>query len=206
MKYQRRGFFITGGTIVSENLIKRRSATYSVENVVVSVKLHQDLPLSKIAEAYKDADFNTNKFPGLCVHLTAPTPKSTVLIFGNGKCVITGLKFSKDAPKVINKIVERLRAIDIEITQKPEFKIVNVVTSINLHRRINLDEASLLLNHSIYEPEVFPGLIFRVDEPRSVFLIFSSGKVVLTGIKSEEQIIPAIKFLGKVLKENGLLE
>ncbi|MHA1674010.1 MAG: TATA-box-binding protein [Promethearchaeota archaeon] len=191
---------------MSENTMKRRSATYSVENVVVSVKLHQELPLSDIAEAYKDAEFNTNKFPGLCVHLTAPTPKSTVLIFGNGKCVITGLKFSKDAPKVIDKIVERFEAIGIEITQKPDYEVVNVVTSINLKQRINLDKASLLLNQSIYEPEVFPGLIFRVDEPKSVFLIFSSGKVVLTGIKSEEQIVPCIKYLGENLRDNGLLE
>ncbi len=191
---------------VSENTMKRRSATYSVENVVVSVKLHQELSLIDIAEAYKDAEFNTNKFPGLCVHLTAPTPKSTVLIFGNGKCVITGLKFSKDAPRVIDKIVEKLQAIGIEIIQKPDYEVVNVVTSINLKQRINLDKASLLLNQSIYEPEVFPGLIFRVDEPKSVFLIFSSGKVVLTGIKSEEQIVPCIKYLGENLRDNGLLE
>ena len=191
---------------MSENIIKQSSATYSVENVVVSVKLHQDLPLEEIAEAYKDAEFNTNKFPGICVHLTAPNPKSTVLIFSNGKCVITGLKFSKDVPKVISKIVERLKAIDIEITKKPDYKVVNVVTSINLKRRINLDEASLLLTQSIYEPEVFPGLIFRVDDPKSVFLIFSSGKVVLTGINSEEQIVPCIKYLGESLRDNGLLE
>ncbi|MHA1612503.1 MAG: TATA-box-binding protein [Promethearchaeota archaeon] len=191
---------------ISKNIVKQRSATYSVENVVVSVKLHQDLPLDKIAKAYKDAEFNTNKFPGICVHLTAPNPKSTVLIFGNGKCVITGLKFSKDVPKVIEKIVDRFKAINIEITQEPEYEVVNVVTSINLKQRINLDEASLLLTHSIYEPEVFPGLIFRVEDPKSVFLIFSSGKVVLTGIKSEEQIVPCIKFLGKNLKDNGLLE
>lgn len=185
---------------------KKHSATYSVENVVVSVELNQDIPLKKIAESYKDAEFNLNKFPGICVHLTAPTPRSTVLIFGNGKCVITGLKFSKDAPVVINKIIERLNAIGITINQEPNYKVVNVVISANLNHYINLDEASLLLNHSIYEPEVFPGLIFRIQDPKAVFLIFSSGKVVLTGIKSEDQIVPAIKLLGNTLKENELLD
>ncbi|MCK5346463.1 MAG: TATA-box-binding protein, partial [Candidatus Heimdallarchaeota archaeon] len=112
-----------------------------------------------------------------------------------------------DAPLVVGRVIDRLTAIGIEIPDKPNLKIVNVVVSLTLSKKyINLDKASLLLNSSIYEPEVFPGLIFRIPDPKAVFLIFSSGKVVLTGLKAESQIVPAIKILGKTLRDLGLLE
>ena len=182
---------------------KRHSATYSIQNIVVSVELNRDINLKRICEAYKDAEENLNKFPGICLRLKKP--KCAILLFSNGKMVITGLKLSKDAPVVINRVIDRLNAIGIEIVDAPEWRLVNLVLSLNFRQSIPLDEAALLLSHSIYEPEVFPGLIFRIQEPKAVFLIFSSGKVVLTGLKAESQILPAIKLLGKTLKENGLL-
>ncbi|UYP48382.1 TATA-box-binding protein [Candidatus Lokiarchaeum ossiferum] len=188
-------------TINVEN--KRHSATYSIQNIVVSVELNRDINLKSICEAYKDAEENLNKFPGICLRLKKP--KCAILLFSNGKMVITGLKLSKDAPVVINRVIDRLNAIGIEIVDDPEWRLVNLVLSLNFRQSIPLDEAALLLSHSIYEPEVFPGLIFRIQEPKAVFLIFSSGKVVLTGLKAESQILPAIKLLGKTLKENGLL-
>ena len=103
-------------------------------------------------------------------------------------------------------MIKRLNHIGIEVLDEPELRIVNVVVSLTLSTKyINLDQASLLLNHSIYEPEVFPGLIYRISKPKAVFLIFSSGKVVLTGLKAESEIVPAIKILGKNLKENDLI-
>ncbi len=189
------------GTEIVEK--KRHSATYSIQNIVVSVELNRDINLKHICEAYKDAEENLNKFPGICLRLKKP--KCAILLFSNGKMVITGLKFSKDAPVVINRVIDRLNAIGIEILDEPNWRLVNLVLSLNFRQSIPLDEAALLLSHSIYEPEVFPGLIFRIQEPKAVFLIFSSGKVVLTGLKAESQILPAIKLLGKTLKEHGLL-
>jgi transcription initiation factor TFIID TATA-box-binding protein len=183
---------------------KQHSATYKIQNIVVSVELNRDINLKEIIEAYRDAEENLNKFPGICLRLKKP--KCAILLFSNGKMVITGLKFSKDAPIVISRVIDRLNAIGIEITDEPNWRLVNLVLSLNFKQTIPLDDAALLLTHSIYEPEVFPGLIFRIQEPKCVFLIFSSGKVVLTGLKAEDQIIPAVKLLGKTLKENGLLK
>jgi len=185
--------------------VKVHSAKYRIENIVISVSFHSEIDLEKIAENYQDADFNLNKFPGLCIRITKP--KCTILLFKNGKMIITGLKNSKEAPIVVNRVSEKLTRIGIVLDSKPEFKIVNLVVSLNFQHRINLDEASLFLSHSIYEPEVFPGLIFRNLNPITcVFLIFSSGKVVLTGLKSEADIIPAIKILGFQLKKKGILD
>lgn len=186
---------------------KTHSATYRIENIVVSVVLNQDIPLKIIADRFKDADFNLNRFPGICLRLKKCEAhgKVAILLFSNGKMVLTGLKFSKDAPIVIKRIIERLNSIGIKIKDEPVFKIVNVVISLNLKQRLNLDEASLVLYSSIYEPEVFPGLIYRIPEPKAVFLLFSSGKVVLTGLRAESEIVPAIKILGTTLKKEGLL-
>jgi transcription initiation factor TFIID TATA-box-binding protein len=121
--------------------------------------------------------------------------------------IITGLKNSQEAITVVDRIITKLKNIGIQIPENPEIKIVNLVISINLQQRINLDKASLLLMDSIYEPEVFPGIILHVDQPiKCVFLLFSSGKVILTGLKKEEDIIPAIKFLGTQLKTTNILK
>jgi len=185
--------------------VKIHSAKYRIENIVISVSFHSEINLEKIAANYQDADFNLNKFPGLCIRITKP--KCTLLLFKNGKMIITGLKNSSEAPLVVKRVSEKLAHVGIELDTKPEFKIVNLVVSLNFQHRINLDDASLSLNHSIYEPEVFPGLIFRNLTPITcVFLIFSSGKVVLTGLKQEDDIIPAIKLLGAQLKKKGILD
>ncbi|MHA1647631.1 MAG: TATA-box-binding protein [Promethearchaeota archaeon] len=183
---------------------QQHRATYSVQNVVASVELNRDISLKRITEYYKDAEENLNKFPGICLRLKKP--KCAILLFKNGKMVLTGLKNSTDVPIVVEKVIKRLNHIGIEVLDEPELKIVNVVVSLTLSTKyINLDQASLLLTHSIYEPEVFPGLIYRIPNPKAVFLIFSSGKVVLTGLKAESEIVPAIKILGKNLKENDLI-
>jgi transcription initiation factor TFIID TATA-box-binding protein len=181
------------------------SAKYRIENIVISVNLHATFDLTTISQSYHDAEFNLNRFPGLCIRLTKP--KSTILLFKNGKMIITGLKNSQEAITVVDRIITKLKNIGIQIPENPEIKIVNLVISINLQQRINLDKASLLLMDSIYEPEVFPGIILHVDQPiKCVFLLFSSGKVILTGLKKEEDIIPAIKFLGTQLKTTNILK
>ncbi len=183
----------------------KHSAKWSIQNVVVSVRLNRDINLKKVTEAYRDAEENMNRFPGICLHLS--NPKCAILLFANGKLVITGLKDSEDAPIVVNRIIERLENIGIEVNDKPDFKVVNIVVSLELSiGYINLDRASLFLDHSIYEPEVFPGLIYRISDPRAVFLIFSSGKVVLTGLTDKSQIPTTIQNFGKTLRTHGLLQ
>jgi transcription initiation factor TFIID TATA-box-binding protein len=190
---------------MTELQVKHHSAKYRIENIVISVVLKRDIDLHLIADAYNDVEFNMNKFPGVCIRILHP--KCTILLFKNGKMILTGLKNSKDGDVIVKKVIERFNHVGIELMEPPELKIVNIVVSLNLQHHINLDKATLILLHSIYEPEVFPGLIYRAVEPNPcAFLIFSSGKVILAGLKEEQKIIPAIKHLGKQLRVNGLLD
>ncbi len=183
---------------------QKHKATYKMANVVVNVFLKKQLPLKSIADRFRDVQFNLNKFPG--IHIKMKQPKCAVLLFKNGKMVITGLKRTKDIKNVVEKVTNKLNQIGIEVPKNPERKIVNLVISLDFGININLDHAIIYLESSVYEPEVFPGIIFRMYDPvKAVFLIFSSGKAVLTGIQDEKVIPQAIKELGIMLKKNDLL-
>jgi len=79
--------------------------------------------------------------------------------------------------------------------------IVNLVVSTSLEHKIPLDKLIMNLPNTEYNPEQFPGLIMKIREPKSSFLIFSSGKVVCTGTKSLEDAKNAIDSLIKYLKK-----
>ncbi|MHA1728394.1 MAG: TATA-box-binding protein [Promethearchaeota archaeon] len=176
--------------------------TYKVQNVVTSVNLNTDIDLDKIRNKFLDVNFNMNRFPGLCIKLKQP--KCVILLFKNGKMVITGLKLSSQIPDVLTKFRKRLVEVDIKIPKEPEYRVVNMVVSADIGLNINLDLSSLTLDRSIYEPEVFPGLIYRMVQPKCVFLVFSTGKFVITGLKREEDIEKVIITFGKILRSNML--
>ena len=75
------------------------------------------------------------------------------------------------------------------------------------NNKIDLDLASLSLKNAIYDPEVFPGLIYKQnDEIKGTFLIFSTGKLVFTGIAQESLIEPSLISLGRLLKSMDLFK
>ncbi|RLE94246.1 MAG: TATA box-binding protein [Thermoprotei archaeon] len=119
--------------------------------------------------------------------------------------VCTGAKSENEVYKAVKNIIKILKEHGIEIVSQPQIKIQNIVASANLHAEVNLEKAAFLLENSMYEPEQFPGLIYRMDDPRVVILIFSSGKCVCTGAKKEEEVEIAIKKLYNKLKELGVL-
>ena len=89
-----------------------------------------------------------------------------------------------------------------------DFKIVivNIVATASLKGELNLSEVAvgLGLENVEYEPEQFPGLVYRMDEPRVVILIFSTGKIVCTGGKKVEDIPKAVEQLSERLILEGL--
>jgi len=132
-------------------------------------------------------------------------PKTATLIFSSGKMVCTGAKSEAEVYKAVNSIIKLLKAHGIEIKNKPVIEIQNVVASANLKASVDLERAAFLLEGAMYEPEQFPGLIYRMRDPKVVLLIFSSGKVVCTGAKKEEQVKEAINKIYKKLKELDVL-
>jgi transcription initiation factor TFIID TATA-box-binding protein len=180
-----------------------RKAFINIENVVASATLNQRVDLNAIVRVFPGVEYRPEQFPGLVYRLKKP--KTATLIFSSGKMVCTGAKSERQARKAVFKVVDELKKDGIVIMGKPEIMIQNIVASCGLGGRIDLEKAVYGLKKTMYEPEQFPGLIYRMDEPKVVILIFTSGKLVCTGAKKETQVYIAVKKLQESLESKGLI-
>ena len=178
-------------------------ASITIENVVASVTLNQRIDLNAVVKGNPLVEYNPKRFPGLVFRIKKP--KSAILIFSTGKMVCTGAKSEKLAKRAIKKVVLEMKKSGIIIIGKPEIKVVNMVASANLAGIIDLERSTYSLGKTMYEPEQFPGLIYRMDEPKVVILLFASGKLVCTGATKEEDVYTAVDKLHKSLKEKELI-
>ncbi|MGC8661278.1 MAG: TATA-box-binding protein [Nitrososphaeria archaeon] len=178
-------------------------ATISIENVVTSASVNQPIELLLITKLFPDVEYHPEQFPGLVFRLKSP--KTATLIFSSGKMVCTGAKSEAQAKKAVETVVQKLRKSGIEIRNEPIIEIQNIVASAALGGRINLEMAAQTLEHNMYEPEQFPGLIYRMDDPKTVILLFASGKLVCTGAKKEEEVYRAVTKLHELLEEKELM-
>ena len=172
-----------------------------IENIVATVTLDQKLDLNAIARSVPNIEYDPEEFPGLILRLESP--RLTALIFNSGKMVVTGAKSTQMLIKGFKHIMRIFVRHGIIIVGKPKIQIQNIVASANLGVEIDLEKAAYLLPNTMYEPEQFPGLIHRMKEPKVVLLIFSSGKMVITGAKSEEDVQKAVYSIYEKLKELG---
>jgi len=185
------------------------SLTYTIQNIVVKSRLdiEENLDLLLLSENLKNAQYDKNRFPGLFTRFNHP--KSAIIIFRNGKLILTGLKSFSHVDLIIERLILRLNEINSISLKKGviDTQVVNIVVTADFARTINLDSASIILNNAIYEPEVFPGLSYKISTPvKAVYLIFSTGKIVLTGIRQEKNIEPVLAKLGRLLKEEKLFK
>jgi transcription initiation factor TFIID TATA-box-binding protein len=176
---------------------------YKIENVVatVSVDLEEKMDLNVIARKYTDVEYNPERFPGLVMRIQ--NPKATILVFSTGKMVVTGLRDASEAEKVVNDVIKRIAKCKIKISN-PQIIIQNIVASGDLKCSIDLNMAAVVMEYSMYEPEVFPGLIYRMQDPKTVFLIFSTGRIVCTGGKTKEIVAQAVEKLYHAVREYGV--
>ncbi|MBT3283863.1 TATA-box-binding protein [Candidatus Bathyarchaeota archaeon] len=175
----------------------------TVVNVVASASLDQKIDLLAILKVFRNVEYRPKQFPGLVFRLKRP--KTATLIFGSGKMVCTGARSEKMARRAVNKVVRELKNNGIIILGKPKIVIQNMVASANLHGSIDLETAADILENVMYEPEQFPGLIYRMAVPKTVLLLFASGKLVCTGAKSEEMVYESIVKIHGVLEDYDLL-
>lgn len=179
--------------------------TITVENVVASTGIGQELDLQSVAMDLEGADYDPEQFPGLVYRTT--DPKSAALIFRSGKIVCTGANSIEAVHESLDIVFEELRALQIPI-EDPEITVQNIVTSADLGKSLNLNAIAigLGLEHIEYEPEQFPGLVYRLDEPEVVALLFGSGKVVVTGGTSPADAEAAVDVIVEELNGLGLLD
>ena len=175
----------------------------SIENVVASASLDQKIDLLAIMKVFRNVEYRPKRFPGLVFRLKRP--KTATLIFGSGKMVCTGAKSEKLSKRAVHKVVRELKNNGIIILGKPTIVIQNMVASANLHGKIDLETAADIMENVMYEPEQFPGLIYRMKEPKVVMLLFASGKLVCTGAKHEDMIKEAVEKLHKTLQDYDLI-
>ncbi len=174
----------------------------TIQNVVASASLDQKFNLLDIEKTFSNVEYNPKRFPGLVFRIKRP--KTATLIFSTGKMVCTGAKSEKLAKSAVNKVVRELRKGGIVVLGKPVIIIQNIVASANLHSKVDLETASDVMDNVMYEPEQFPGLIYRMADPKTVLLVFTSGKIVCTGGKSEEIVHESVHKLYEVLDDYDL--
>jgi len=176
-----------------------------IQNVVASTGIGQELDLEALAEDLPGADFNPDNFPGL-VYRTQE-PKAAALIFRSGKIVCTGAKSIDDVHEALGIIFGKLRDLQIPVEEDPEITVQNIVSSADLGHTLNLNALAigLGLEDVEYEPEQFPGLVYRMDDPDVVILLFGSGKIVITGGKRTADAAEAVDVIVDRIDELGLL-
>lgn len=186
-----------------ESSYPAKKAFINIENVVSSASLDQDIDLNSIVRVFPGVEYHPEQFPGLVYRLKKP--KTATLVFSSGKMVCTGAKSERQAREAVMKVVDELKRNRIEILGKPEIMIQNIVASAGLGGAINLEKSAYSLNRTMYEPKQFPGLIYRMDDPKVVTLLFDSGKLVCTGAKIETEVHRAISKLQGTLEEKALI-
>ncbi len=172
---------------------KTQENRIEIVNIVVSTSLEHDIPLEKMAATLSNTEYNPEQFPGLVIRVKEP--KTSALIFSSGKVVCTGARSLEAVDQCIEQIIKSLKKINVNIKIKPEIAVQNVVASGEIHRDLNLNVLALKLENTEYEPEQFPGLVYKHDAAKATFLLFSNGKIVCTGTKSEDQVKKAVDML-----------
>ena len=175
----------------------------SIVNVVASAAIKEQLDLNEIAKKFPDTEYHPEQFPGLVFRLKVP--KTATLVFRTGKMVCTGATSEEIAVKAVNMVVAKLRKGGIKIKKDAVVTVQNIVSSINLGGKISLERAARTLPRSMYEPEQFPGVIHRMIDPKTVILLFASGKLVCTGAKTEKDVYRSVNNLHSMLEEKGLM-
>ncbi|OAQ99740.1 hypothetical protein LLEC1_07581 [Akanthomyces lecanii] len=173
--------------------------TPTLQNIVATVNLDCRLDLKTIALHARNAEYNPKRFAAVIMRIREP--KTTALIFASGKMVVTGAKSEDDSKLASRKYARIIQKLGFN-AKFTDFKIQNIVGSCDIKFPIRLEGlASRHHNFSSYEPELFPGLIYRMIKPKIVLLIFVSGKIVLTGAKVREEIYQAFEMIYPVLQD-----
>ena len=177
-----------------------------IVNIVGTSKIGEGFDLNNLAMTLEGAEYEPEQFPGLVYKIKEP--KAAFLIFKSGKVVCTGTKSASEAQEALDIATSNLKDIGMDVLPSPTIEIVNIVASADLEsENINLNQVAMALGleNIEYEPEQFPGLVYRMKEPKVVLLIFSTGKVICTGARNKEDVELALTNLERELKDTGFL-
>ena len=178
-----------------------------VQNIVSFVDLQAQLDLVRLAVDLPNSEYDPDRFPALIVKFKEP--KISFLVFGNGKINCTGANNISRVEEGVVKLVDQLRGLGVEIVKNPEIKVTNLVSTVDVGLDLNLDEIALNVDNVEYEPEQFPGLVYRPydwphDSKPSV-LVFGNGKLVVAGVREASETRLIVEGLVESLRDAGLV-
>jgi len=170
-----------------------------IQNIVLSVTYEDtEFNLEKLAKSLEGTVYNPKRFPG--VVYKSVHPSASFLIFSSGKMNCVGARSMNDANQAIRKLTRKLREAHIKVKKEPKVKVQNIVASVDFGRKFDLEHIACSFEKTEYEPEVFPGLVFRLEDPKAVLLLFVSGKGVCAGAKSMKDVKRAAQKISKILR------
>lgn len=192
---QQKGINVTIITLMSEEKFR----SLKIENIVASGSIAETIDLEMISNTIENCELNKKRFPGAVFRIK--DPKFAVLVFSSGKVVITGVKSHEDLARGLEILLDQMKKAGVNCFDTPKVTVTNMVCSYDTGNTINLNKVvmSLLLESVEYEPEVFPGLVYRIPDPKVVALLFSSGKLILTGATNMEDVVKGLKYLEEKL-------
>ena len=166
-----------------------------IENIVASGRIAEAMDIEYLSGVLDGCVLNKQKFPGAVYHMKKP--EIALLLFSSGKIVMTGISNKKEFQEGLTTIISQLNEFEIKTIESPSVVISNMVCSYDSGCFINLNKVMLTLSHESveYEPEQFPGLVYRMKDPKVVALLFSSGKYILTGAKNLDDVKLSIDYL-----------
>ena len=173
----------------------------SIRNMVITVVGFSDrVDLGLLARKIDGAEYAPEQFPGLVYKLKKP--RASFLIFSTGKMNCVGATSMKEAENAIDEMLKILKGVGVKIS-KPKIEVQNIVAAAKLDANLNLNTIASKMENSEYEPEQFPGLVYRMKDLKVVFLLFGSGRIVCVGARHIEQVKKAVNILIKKLKKIG---
>src|SRR3989338_6084124 len=175
-----------------------KKSNLKIQNIVATASLGKRVPLVKFASSQASSEYNPEQFPGLV--LRVKKPKSAVLVFSSGNLVCTVTKSVAQVKEVIEAVIKQIAKIGVRITDKLKITVQNIVASGSIDLNLNLNILALQLENTEYEPEQFPGLVYKLVEPPATFLLFSNGKLVCTGTKDKAQLEESMRQLNRNIK------
>lgn len=173
-----------------------------VENVVSVAVLGVDIPLEKMLLESDKTEYQPEQFPGLVYR--PPGLRVAALIFSSGKIVCTGANSTEASKEAVYKVVEKIKEIGVLVPDEIKINVENIVAGSKINAVLKLEDLALSLENAEYEPSQFPGLVYKINDPKASFLLFTTGKIICTGTRRVEDVKRGLKKLASDLKDAGV--
>ncbi len=166
---------------------------------MASFRVSQLLDLQKLSVVLPEVTYNPEEAPALIMQCRKP--RSVVTMFADGTVTVTGPKSMDDIGEVITMVRDRLSVIGLQLEKNPEVTVWNTTVSAEVGKTLDLKALSKSLENVEYHPKQFPGLVYHVENPKAVILLFESGKIVGNGGTLEELRQPLETLMKKLMME-----